>query len=148
MQETYEMQVRSPGWKDSLEEGMAPYSSILSRRIPWTGEPRASQRVRHDWASELRPSYMSAEKLIITSTAKTTSLELSHRLQNTFTSKMKEGSTTKSRHSSRFCIFDLELYQGSTNHSPWANFTACMKSFASQISILIGHSHPNSRNIS
>ena len=30
------MQVQSPGWKDSLEEGMAPHSSILAWRIPWT----------------------------------------------------------------------------------------------------------------
>ena len=33
MQETW---VRSLGWEDSLEEGMATHSSILAWRIPWT----------------------------------------------------------------------------------------------------------------
>ena len=27
-----------PEWKDPLEEGMAPHSSILAWRIPWTDE--------------------------------------------------------------------------------------------------------------
>ena len=30
--------VRSLGWEDPLEEGMATPSSILAWRIPWTGE--------------------------------------------------------------------------------------------------------------
>ena len=49
------MQVRSQGWEDPLEEGMATHSSILAWRIPWTEEPgggRApvcgSHRVGHD----------------------------------------------------------------------------------------------------
>ena len=33
------MQVRSLGWEDALEEGMATHSSILAWRIPWTEEP-------------------------------------------------------------------------------------------------------------
>ena len=33
MQETW---VRSLGWKDPLEKGMAIHSSILAWRIPWT----------------------------------------------------------------------------------------------------------------
>ena len=33
MQETW---VRSLGWKDPLEKGMATHSSILAWRIPWT----------------------------------------------------------------------------------------------------------------
>ena len=50
MQET---QVQSLGQKDPLEEGMAPYCSILAWRIPWTEEPGGLQsvglqRVRHD----------------------------------------------------------------------------------------------------
>ena len=50
MQET---QVRSLGWEDPLEKGMATYSSILEWRIPWTEESiglqsMGSQRVRHD----------------------------------------------------------------------------------------------------
>ena len=36
MQDT---QVRSLGWEDPLEEGMATHSSILAWRIPWTEEP-------------------------------------------------------------------------------------------------------------
>ena len=34
MQETQEMQVRSWGREDPLEEGMATHSSILARKIP------------------------------------------------------------------------------------------------------------------
>ena len=34
-----EMHVHSLGQEDLLEEGMAPHSSILARRIPWTEEP-------------------------------------------------------------------------------------------------------------
>ena len=50
MQETW---VRSLGWEDSLEEGMATHTSILAWRIPWTEEPgrlqsMGSQRVGHN----------------------------------------------------------------------------------------------------
>ena len=38
MQEMQEMQVRSLGQEDSLEEGTAAHSSILAWRIPWTEE--------------------------------------------------------------------------------------------------------------
>ena len=31
--------VRSLGWEDPLEQGMATHSSILAWRIPWTEEP-------------------------------------------------------------------------------------------------------------
>ena len=34
-----EIWVRSLGWEDSLEKGMATHSSILICRIPWTEEP-------------------------------------------------------------------------------------------------------------
>ena len=40
MQET---QVRSLGWEDPLEKGMATHSGILAWRIPWTGEPGGLQ---------------------------------------------------------------------------------------------------------
>ena len=45
--------VRSLGWEDPLEEGMATHSSTLTWRIPWTKKPgrlqsRGSHRVRHD----------------------------------------------------------------------------------------------------
>ena len=36
---TQETRVRSLGWEDPLEEGMATHSSILARKIPWTEEP-------------------------------------------------------------------------------------------------------------
>ena len=36
MQETW---VRSLGWADPLEKGMATHSSILAWRIPWAEEP-------------------------------------------------------------------------------------------------------------
>ena len=47
------MWVQSLGQEDSLEEGMATYSSILAWRIPWTEEPGGlqslgSQRVRYN----------------------------------------------------------------------------------------------------
>ena len=50
MQETW---VRTLGWEDPLEKGMATHSSVLVWRIPWTEEPgrlqsMGSQRVRHD----------------------------------------------------------------------------------------------------
>ena len=50
MQETW---VRFLGQEDRLEEGMAPHSSILAWRIPWTEEPGGPQsmgwqRIRHD----------------------------------------------------------------------------------------------------
>ena len=34
-----ETRVRSLGWEDPLEKGMATHSSILAWRIPWTEEP-------------------------------------------------------------------------------------------------------------
>ena len=47
------MQVRSVGWEDPLEEGMATHFSSLAWRIPWTEEPGGlqsvgSHRVGHD----------------------------------------------------------------------------------------------------
>ena len=48
-----EIWVRSLGWEDSLEEGMATHSGILAWRISWTEEPgglqsMGLQRVGHD----------------------------------------------------------------------------------------------------
>ena len=50
MQETW---IRSLGWEDPLEKGMATHSSILAWKIPWTEESdglqsTGSQRVRQD----------------------------------------------------------------------------------------------------
>ena len=50
LQETW---LRSLVGEDPLEKGMAPHSSILAWRLPWTEEPDGlqsmeSQRVRHN----------------------------------------------------------------------------------------------------
>ena len=50
---TQETWVRSLGWKDLLETGMATHSSFLAWRIPWTDESdrlqsMGSQRVGRD----------------------------------------------------------------------------------------------------
>ena len=55
MQETW---VQSLGWADLLEKAMAPHSSILVWKIPWTEEPGrlqslGLQRVGHSWATSL-----------------------------------------------------------------------------------------------
>ena len=55
MQEAPETWVQSLDWEDTLEWGMATYSSILAWQIPWTEEPDGLQsmgwqRVGHDWA--------------------------------------------------------------------------------------------------
>ena len=49
----WETQVRSLGWEDPLEKGMATHSSILAWRIPWTKKPgelqsMVSQRLKHN----------------------------------------------------------------------------------------------------
>ena len=51
--EMQETQVRSLGWEDLLEKGMATHSGSLAWKSPWTGEPgrlqsTGLQRVRHD----------------------------------------------------------------------------------------------------
>ena len=56
MQAMQELQVRSLGGEDPLEEGMETHSSILAWRISWTEEPgglqsTGSQRVGHDWST-------------------------------------------------------------------------------------------------
>ena len=44
------MWVQSLGQEDTLEQGVATHSSILSGRIPWTERPGGLQsRVEHDW---------------------------------------------------------------------------------------------------
>ena len=43
MKETW---VRSLGWEDPLEKEMAPHSSTISWKIPWTEEPA---RLRGPW---------------------------------------------------------------------------------------------------
>ena len=54
MQEAW---VRSLGWEDPLEEGMATHSNILTCKILWTEktgglQSTVLQRVRHDWGTK------------------------------------------------------------------------------------------------
>ena len=49
----WETWIRSQGWEDPLEKGIATHSSILAWRISWTEEPgglqsMGSQSVGHD----------------------------------------------------------------------------------------------------
>ena len=49
----WETQVQSLSWKDPLEKEMAPHSSTLAWKIPWTEEPgrlesMGSQRLGYD----------------------------------------------------------------------------------------------------
>ena len=37
------IRIQSQGREDTLEKEMAPHSSILAQRIPWTEEPRRLQ---------------------------------------------------------------------------------------------------------
>ena len=41
----WEPWVRSLGWEDLLEKGMATHSNILAWRIPWTEEPGELQSI-------------------------------------------------------------------------------------------------------
>ena len=56
MQETWETRVRFLDQEDSLEKEMAPHSSILACRFPWTEESGRlqsieSQTAGHDWSN-------------------------------------------------------------------------------------------------
>ena len=55
----WETWVRSLGWEDPLEKGMATHFSILAWKIPWTEEPGGLQsmglqkKVKHDRATNI-----------------------------------------------------------------------------------------------
>ena len=51
MQEPQEMQVRSLGWEDSLEEETATHSSVLAWKVPWTEEPGGPYTVHRNTKS-------------------------------------------------------------------------------------------------
>ena len=42
----WKTQVRSLGWEDPLEKGLATHSSILACRIPWIEEPGGLQSMQ------------------------------------------------------------------------------------------------------
>ena len=58
----------SLGWEDPLEKRIAPHSSILAWRTPWTEEPGklqsiGLQRVGHGWAiNKTIPDKLAMEK--------------------------------------------------------------------------------------
>ena len=59
----WETQLQSLVWEDLLEKEMAPHSSTLAWKIPWTVEPgrlqsMGSQRVGHDLATSLSLSFI------------------------------------------------------------------------------------------
>ena len=65
----WETEFPSLSWEDPLEKEMATHSSILAWEIPWTEEsdglqPMASQRVRHNWATNTFNSLNIADFLI------------------------------------------------------------------------------------
>ena len=51
----WETRVRSPGWEDPLEKGMATHSTILGWRIPWTEESMGFSRQEY-WSGLPFPS--------------------------------------------------------------------------------------------
>ena len=53
-----QMWVWSLGWEDSLEEGMATHSSIISWRTPWTEDPGGLQSIgsQKSWTWLEQPS--------------------------------------------------------------------------------------------
>ena len=60
MEDTKEMWVRSLGWEDPREKGMATHFSNLVWETPWTEEPdrlqyMESQRVGHDLTTKQPP---------------------------------------------------------------------------------------------
>ena len=68
--------VRSLGWEDPMEKGMATHSSVLAWEIPWTEEPgglqsMALQRVRHDLATENKQMLNSIAILFLKNLSKT-----------------------------------------------------------------------------
>ena len=63
IQQPQEMQVRSLGWEDPLEEGKATHSSILAWRIPWTEEPGGPQSVGHKKLHMTEVTYTHSQKL-------------------------------------------------------------------------------------
>ena len=63
-----ETRVQSLSREDPLEKAMAPHSSTLAWKIPWTEEPgrlqsMGSLRVGYDWATSLHPSHVHSSTL-------------------------------------------------------------------------------------
>ena len=58
-----ETQVRSLGWEDPLEEGMATHSSVLAWRIPWTEEPGGLQSLGSQRADMIQQLTLSRSKV-------------------------------------------------------------------------------------
>ena len=60
-----EMQIRSLGWEDSLEEEMPPHSSILAWGISWTEDPGLLQvmgsQEKHSLATKQQQAMQNAD---------------------------------------------------------------------------------------
>ena len=65
--EMWETWVRSLGWGDPLEKGMATHSSILAWRIPWTVKSMGSQGVG---LSRLRDFHSNEERGAVNASTK------------------------------------------------------------------------------
>ena len=64
-----EIWVQSLGREDPLEKDMATHSSILAWEIPWTEETGrlqtvGSQRVKHDWVTNIWVTNSDAESVV------------------------------------------------------------------------------------
>ena len=61
------MSVQSLGWEDALEENVAPHSSTLAWRVPWTEGPGGRQstgphRAGHGWSDRARGHTHTAQR--------------------------------------------------------------------------------------
>ena len=56
--------IRSLGWEDLLEKGMATHSSILAWRIPWTEESGGLQSMESQSQIRLRDFHFSDYKWV------------------------------------------------------------------------------------
>ena len=115
MQETW---VQSQGWKDPLEKAMAPHSSTLAWKIPWTEEPvrlqsTGLQRVGHDWATSLS---LSLQVCMYVYTASSLSSHLS--MDRCFLSKIKEDAAAAAAKSLQPCPTLCDPIDGSLPGSP------------------------------
>ena len=118
----WETQVQSLGHEDPLEKEMAPHSSILAWRIPWTEEPgrlqsMGWQRVGHDWVTSLSLSVLSRcpvlqiwDKMSLSQkTSPSSTWNIMHSLNNS--SHHCYHFPWKKLHSKKLCIFHYGIGQ-------------------------------------
>ena len=54
----------TPGWEDSLKEGMATHSSILTWTVPWTEKPGGLQSMGSQSQTRLKQLSMHSQLLL------------------------------------------------------------------------------------